>query len=254
MTAPRLTVREVIQPTDPALAAGHRLLRGAFHKNELVPASEWRNSLRERAAGLWWDSCWHLVVAERRGVVVGLASGTYLGNVNTGVVGYLAVSESARGFGVGPRLRRRLRGLFHRDARRIARAPLEGIIGEVRADNPWLERLIRRDSALALNFPYFQPSLHATEAPVPLVLYYESLDRVRRRLPAAKIRQLLFTTWRRVYRIARPMARREFQQMLRSLQGRTFVGQVKLKDLPALREAAAPLTSRVPDPVRAGEA
>jgi hypothetical protein len=257
MTPPRVTVREVVSPADPAMLAGHRLLRRAFHKNELVPVGEWRNSLREREAGLWWDICWHLVVAERGGVVIGLASGTYLGNVNTGVVGYLVVSPLAQGAGVGPRLRRRLRDLFHRDARRIAGMPLEGVIGEVRPDNPWLARLIRRDKALALDFEYFQPSLHAGEPAVPLVLYYESLDRIRRRLPAAKVRRLLFTTWRRIYRIARPMARREFRRMLASLQGRTFIGRLKLSDLSALRAVGGggrPVRSRVGVPAQAAAA
>ncbi len=240
VTRARVTVREVIASSDPAIAAGHRLLRRAFHEDELVTASEWRNSLREREAGLWWDSCWHLVVAELRGAVIGVASGTYLGNTNMGVVGYLAVSPAARGFGVGPRLRGRLRTLFQRDAQRINGEPLEAVIGEVHRDNPWLARLIRRDSVLALDFDYVQPSLHGTDRPVPLVLYYESLLRAPKRLPAAKIRRLLFTTWRRIYRIPRPMSRPEFRRMLRSLHGRTYVGQLQLKDLPALRRSVAP--------------
>lgn len=239
MTRVRITVREVVASSDPAITAGHRLLRRAFHADELVAASEWRNSLKEREAGLWWDSCWHLVIAEHRGAVIGVASGTYLGNINTGVVGYLAVSPTAQGFGVGPRLRGRLRTLFHRDAKRITGEALEAVIGEVHRDNPWLSRLVRRDSVLALDFDYVQPSLHGDERPVPLVLYYESLTRILKRLPAARIRRLLFTTWRRIYRIARPMSRPEFRRMLRSLQGRTYVGRLQMKDLPALRRSVA---------------
>ena len=36
---------------------------------------------------------------------------------------------------------------------------------------------------------------------------------------------LLYTMWRRMYRIARPLARAEFRRMMRALEGRRRVGQ-----------------------------
>jgi hypothetical protein len=231
---PRPVLREICHSNDPAIAHGHALLRRTFHQTEVVGPSEWRNSLREREAGLWSDTRWHLVIAELRGVVIGMASGTYLGNVNTGVIGYLAVSSVARGSGVGPRLRSKLRTLFRRDAQAIRRRPLQAIIGEVRRDNPWLKTLVRRDHVLALDFEYFQPHLRRGAPPVPLVLYYESLGGARHRLSSVLIQKLLFTTWRRVYRIARPLAHATFRRMLEELKGRKFVGRLTPADLPAL--------------------
>ena len=228
----RPAFREVFDPADPSMVAAHQLLQRSFHKSELVPRSEWRNLLRERKAGLWFDSRWHLIVADLAGEVIGVASGTYLGNVNTGVVGYLAVSEAARGLGVGPRLRARLRTLLRRDALKIAGEPLEAIIGEVRPDNPWLRTLVRRDRVLALDFAYYQPHLHLFSRPVPLVLYYESLGRNRRQLPVALLRKLLFTTFRRIYRIARPMSNAAFRRMLAELEGRKSIGRLAAGDLP----------------------
>jgi hypothetical protein len=149
------------------------------------------------------------------------------------VIGYLAVSPAARSCGIGPRLRAKLRSLFRRDAREICGQPLQAVVGEVRRDNPWLKTLVRRDRVLALDFTYVQPRLHRDEHPVPLVLYYESLDRVRRRLPAALVRKLLYTTWRRIYRIPRPMARPEFRRMLADLAARSSVGRLTIRDLPA---------------------
>lgn len=234
MTVRRPTFREVTRSTDPAIGPAHDLLRRSFHKAELVGRGEWRESLREREASLWSDIRWHLVVAELGGSIIGAASGTYLGNVNTGVIGYLAVAASARGLGIGPRLRASLRSLFQRDAREIRHEPLTAVIGEVRRDNPWLKTLVRRERVLALDFTYLQPQLREDDQAVPLVLYYESLDGPRRRLPADLLRRLLYTTWRRVYRIARPMANREFKRMLTALAGRRSIGGLTPADLPDL--------------------
>lgn len=229
----RPVVREVVDPDDPALAKGHRLLRRIFPKAELVGCVEWSHSLRERQGKLWTDLRWHLVIGEEAGRVIGVATGTYLGNVNTGVIGYLAVARSARQLGVGPKLRARLRTLFERDARQIRGLPLQAVVGEVRSDNPWLRTLIRAKRVLALDFPYFQPQLRRSEGPVPLVFYYESCHRVRRRLSAAMIRRLLYTIWRRLYRIGRPLSDPAFRKNLQGLSNRRSIGAIRRKALTA---------------------
>lgn len=229
------TYREIVHSTDPAIRRVHDLVRRTFHSNKLVGIHEWRDSLREKEAGLWSDIRWHLVVAEMAGRVVGVASGMYLGNINIGVVGYLAVGARARGLGVGSKLRARLRASFHRDARRIAAKPLEAVIGEVRRDNPWLRSLVRNERVLALDFGYLQPKLRPGDKPVSLVLYYEGIARPIRRLASAKLRTILYTTWRRIYRIARPLAHAEFRLMLQDLEGRASIGELRLRDLPPAR-------------------
>lgn len=223
--------REILDPADPALPAAHRLLTRNFHKAERVPLEEWRNAILEGWEGLTTDNRWHLMVAELGNQIVGISTGTYLGSVNIGVIGYLAVGATARGFGLGPMLRRRLRGLFARDARIVRQQPLEAVMGEVRPDNPWLHTLVRREGVLALDFGYLQPQLHRDQQPVPLVLYYQSLARVRRSLPTRLLRQILFTTWRRIYRVAQPMSDAIFRQMLTELEGRRSVGRLTVDDL-----------------------
>lgn len=228
MVEPGIRIRELRSADDPALPDAHGLLRRVFPRWELVPLRDWREAIRERRAGLWTDISWHGFVAERAGSVIGMATGNYLGNVNLGIVGYVAVAARHRSHGLGPRLRRRLRQAFERDARRIRRRQLTAIVGEVKLDNPWLRHLVARDDAVALDFRYIQPALRRGGPEVPLVMYYQPLGRVRRSLGVDEVRRLLYTMWRRVYRIAKPLGHRSFRAMLSSLAGRSRIGSLPL--------------------------
>lgn len=224
-TKHRTTIRELVREDDPALKAAYAILARTFHRGERVGLGEWIDSLREKSDQLHTDVVWHLFVAEEKGAVVGLASGTYLGNVNLGVVGYLASDSGMRSRGVGTRLRGRLRRAFASDAKRIAGKPLEGIIGEVSEDNPWLGALARRPEVLVLDFQYYQPRLYDEDEPSPFVLYYECRTRIRPRLPVKELRRILYSVWRRIYRVSRPMDRRAFRSMLRALANRRSIGR-----------------------------
>jgi GNAT superfamily N-acetyltransferase len=228
MTRGRLRIREITLGTDPDLRPAHRLLQASLPPGEVVALQDWRLSLAERAADLWSDQRWHLLVGLRRGRVVGMVSGSYLGSLNLGMIGYLAIHDSVRGEGLGPKLRNRLRARFERDAAQVRGRQLDALVGEVEPDNPWLRHLIRRLGAIALDLPYFQPSLHHADAPSALILYLQPLTAQRRSLPVAEVRVLLYAIWRRLYRIARPMQHREFRLMLRALTGRRRIGNRRL--------------------------
>jgi hypothetical protein len=219
-----IRIREVQAPDDRALGRAHGLLKRIFPRAELLPVRDWRETLREREAGLWTDLGWHLLVAQQGRRLVGAASGSYIGNVNVGLVGYVGVIGELRGHGIGERLRRGLRAAIARDAQRIHGRPLGALIGEVHTENRWLAHLVRETGVLALDFPYSQPSLHRTARHVDLVLYYQPLLRRRRSLPTDEVRRLVYTMWRRVYRIDRPLARRLFWRMLRALPPGGHVG------------------------------
>ncbi|MEP7383967.1 MAG: GNAT family N-acetyltransferase [Gemmatimonadota bacterium] len=226
---PRTTIRELADPTDPAVRQAYALLKQTFHRGERVAMREWIGSLEESQNRLPTDFAWHLLVAEEGGKVVGLASGTYLGNVNLGVIGYLAMDPAVRSLGIGSRLRARLRARFARDAERLSGRPLAAIIGEVSSTNRWLRSLASRPEVLVLDFPYFQPRLTKDDEPSPYILYYESLLGHPERLPVGELRRILYTVWRRVYRIDRPMDRPAFRVMLRELARRRTVGRYKLQ-------------------------
>lgn len=230
-TATRITIREILSADDPSFKIAHELLRHEFPHAEMLPVRVWRNAMRERHEGLWTDIGWHLIVAERRSRVLAAASGSYLGNVNVGIIGYIAVQGAARSLGLGPRMRRALRRKFETDAHRARHTRLGAIVGEVRRDNPWLRRLVRSDGAIALDFPYLQPSLGEKHKAVPLVLYYQPLGANRKTLGAAELRRLLYTMWRRMYRIDEPLSNPEFRAMLRSLKGGRRIGEIELSDL-----------------------
>lgn len=225
-----MRIREIVDPADPALVEAYALLKRSFKPGERVALREWRDSLAERKNKLHTDMAWHLLVAERDGHVVGLNSGSYLGNVNLGMIGYLAIEPDERAQGVGTRLRSRLRSVFERDARRIAKTPLAGIMGEVSMTNPWLRTLNRRSNVLLLDFPYYQPSLTVNDDPSPFILYLESFTGDRSRMSVVELRKLLYAIWRRVYRVSRPLDRVAFRAMLRNLQSRRFVGRRQLPE------------------------
>ena len=228
--APAVGLHEVRSEKEPAFAAAYRLLRGTFPSAKLLAQRDWIEVMRERAAGLWSDTAWHLLVARRGGRLVGVVSGSYLGGLNVGMVGYLAVAHGARAGGVGQRLRRGLHEAFERDARRVHHRKLRAIVGEVHADNPWLIHVVQRRGAIALDMPYFQPRMSWRRPPVRLVLYYQPLGPGPhpRSLPVADVRQLVYAVWRNVYRVARPLSRPAFRRMLAALEERERVGQMRL--------------------------
>jgi GNAT superfamily N-acetyltransferase len=235
MGEPRLRTLEIQASDDPLFLEAYALLRRTFPREELQPRRDWITVMHEREQELFTDINWHLFVAARGDEVIGAASGSYLGNVNLGLIGYIAVDEDARSHGMGPRLRRRLRLAFEKDATRVRKRGLRAIIGEVEPDNPWLRHLVRRHHAIPLDFPYYQPSLGRGHKPVPLVLYYEPLNEKVLWLPVARVRRLLYTLWRRPYRIASPLKDPAFRRMLKSLEGRRRIGA---RDLPPSRAVA----------------
>ena len=98
------------------------------------------------------------------------------------------------------------------------------MVGEVKAANPWLGHLVARERALALDFRYHQPRLHAGAEPVRLVFYYQPVGVRRRSLAAPELRRLLYTIWRRLYRIPKPLSNTAFRANMASLKGRRRIG------------------------------
>ncbi|HTK56956.1 MAG TPA: GNAT family N-acetyltransferase [Gemmatimonadales bacterium] len=222
-----LRLRELLTPGDPALARAYQILQETFPTSELIRAAEFLRAMTERAAGAWNDLLWHVVVGERGSLLNGVVTGTYLAALNVGFVSYLAVDPKQRSRGIGHRLRRSLIELFDGDAWHFHGRPAEAVVGEVEPHNPWLQRLIREQGAIALDVPYRQPSIRPGEPTVPLVLYYQPLQGRRTSLPVQEVRQILFGIWHHAYRIVTPFSDPEFREMMRALAGRDVVGGIQ---------------------------
>lgn len=216
-------IREITDAGDSGLKDAYALLTTAFRRAERVPLREWKNSINEKSQRLLADVAWHLLVATRRGKVVGLISGTYLGNVNIGVIGYLTIAHEERSSGIATRLRASLRRRFEKDALRINGRPLNSIAGEVSDENPWLRSLAKRPNVIVLDFPYYQPRLSVRGETIRFHFYLESIVPRRRRIPVSEVKRILYTIWRRIYRVSRPLDSPEFRGMIRALEQRRTV-------------------------------
>ncbi len=215
----RIELRELFLPGDPAVILAYKLLKQSFPASELIKLADWVARFAWRAAGRVTGLLWHVLVVEQGKLLRGVVTGAYLTAVNIGFIGYLAVDRTLRSQGVGHLLRSRLLDLFQRDARRRHIDGIDAIVGEVEAENPWLAKLVKEHGAIALDIPYYQPSVRPGTEPVPLVLYYQPLRRIRESLPAGEVVDLLYNIWRHAYKIARPWQDPLFREMLDAIAG-----------------------------------
>lgn len=221
---PGIGLVELEDEREPLARAGLELLRDSFPPSERQPPEQIAMEIAEKRLGLLTSYDFHMIVATRGGEeVLGLSAGVYLGGVNAGFVTYLAVREGVRGHRIGERLRVRLIELFRADARALEREELAWVVGEVRAANPWLRRLVRRRAAIPFDLDYFHPGV-SPEDDERWLLYRQPVADTRPEIPAAEVRRLLYAIWRRAYRVRWPLERDGFLAMLAELDSREAVG------------------------------
>jgi hypothetical protein len=153
-----------------------------------------------------------------------------------GFIDYLAVDSGAKGQGVGTVLRNQLVDVLREDARKNELEDLTAVLGETREESPWLRRLASL-GAFALDIDYLQPPLEDHKNPVPLVLYVQPVAQPFDSLTTEEVRQVLYTLYRRLYRIPYPLQDPNFRYMLKQLNRRHKVGG-KLIDPNCIREAS----------------
>lgn len=86
------------------------------------------------------------------------------------------------------------------------------------------------ESAVTLDQSLEKLQAAMAEAQVSYALILTSYLVNANRPSTADVRRLVYTIWRRVYRVRRPLSSREFRSMMRALAGRSRVGQ---RELPA---------------------
>jgi GNAT superfamily N-acetyltransferase len=216
--------------------ASFDLYRRVFPKDEQMPKRYFYEHITEAKLGLARPFNFHYLVATRGDRVLGFGCCTYLALVNMGFIDYLAVDAGAKGKGVGTKLRARLVKELCQDARAAEHEDLVAVLGETREDSPWLRRLLRQ-GAFALDIDYLQPPLEDDKNPVELVLYVQPVAEPFDSLPSDEVRQVLYTLYRRLYRIPYPLQDPNFRYMLKQIKRRSRVGG-KAIDEEAIPEAS----------------
>ena len=216
---------EIRDEREPLAEAALAVIADMFAAYERQPINELRSEIAERRLGMLSGYNFHLLTALYEGddTPAGTIAGLYLDGVNAGFITYLAVRRQHRGRRLARLLRPKLIEVFRADARREEYDDLAWVLGEVRADSPWLKRLIRTRGAIPFDLEYYHPgmSLGAGER---YVLYRQPIGDHRRELPAELVRRTLFAIYRRGYRVRYPLNRDIFMNMLEQMEGREQIG------------------------------
>lgn len=224
MTVP-VRIVEIRDEREPLAEAALAVIADMFAAHERQPINELRSEIAERRLGMLSGYNFHLLTALYEGddLPAGTIAGLYLDGVNAGFITYLAVRKQHRGRRLARLLRQKLIEVFRADARREEYDDLAWVLGEVRADSPWLKRLIRTRGAIPYDLEYYHPgmSLGSSER---YVLYRQPVGDHRRELTTELVRRTLFAIYRRGYRVRYPLNRDIFNNMLEQLEGREIVG------------------------------
>lgn len=224
MTMP-VRIIEIRDEREPLAEAALAVIADMFAAHERQPISELRSEIAERRLGVLSGYNFHLLTALYEGddTPAGTIAGLYLDGVNAGFITYLAVRKQHRGRRIARLLRPQLIEVFRADARREEYDDLAWILGEVRAESPWLRRLVRTRGAIPFDLVYYHPGM-SLHAPYRYILYRQPIGDHRRELPAELVRRTLFAIYQRGYRVRYPLNRDIFSNMLDQLAGRDTVG------------------------------
>ncbi|WP_420129697.1 hypothetical protein [Longimicrobium sp.] len=204
---------------------------------DVQPVNDLLSEIEERRRGMPSGGDAHLLaMVDDDGRAAAAAAGIYLEGVNAGFITYLAVRKDLRGKLLGRGLRGHLVNSIRAEARRKNGADPAWIVGEVRSGSPWLQTLVGAGQAIPFGFPYFHPWMQR-RSEGRYVLYREPLADTRAKLPAQEVVRLVYTIWRRAYRIRFPLQSETFCYMIERLQAAGTIGAH-----PDFAQASLPLT------------
>lgn len=219
--------RRVIEISDdrhPFATEALSLIASTFEPTDRQPLEQLRSEVEEKRRGLLDPFGFHLVVVVSGGAVVAAITGAYLVGINAGFVMYLAVAEGHRRGGLGRSIRRELVQRLRDDARQAGNADLSFMLGEVRASSPWLRRLVANRGAVPFDITYYHPGMRPDVRSPAYILYRQPVADRRVEFHATEVRRILYSIYRRGYRVRYPLLHPGFRAMLDELETRETVG------------------------------
>lgn len=217
-------VVEITDDRDPLALAALQLIATTFDPTDRQPIEQLRSEVEEKRRDLLDPFDFHLVAVVEGDDVLAAITGAYLQGINAGFVMYLAVQPGRRSGGLGRAIRRALVQRFREDARHAGKADLAFVLGEVRASNPWLRRLVSKRGAIPFDLTYYHPGMRPDVRSPAYVLYRQPVADDRVILHVAEVRRILYSVYRRGYRVRYPLLHGGFRAMLEQLEGRETVG------------------------------
>lgn len=225
MSAPEPRIMEVLDEREPLADGALSVILDMFAPSERQPLAELKSEIMERRLGMLTAHTFHLLTAvyEDEADPAGTIAGMYLKGINAAFISYLGVRRQYRGQRLARVLRPRFIEACRADARANGRRDLAWVLGEVKAESPWLRRLVKTRGAIPFDIRYFHPgmTLDSTER---YILYRQPVGDFRRELPTRLVRRVLYAVYRRVYRVRYPLQRPTFMDMLQQIEGRDEVG------------------------------
>jgi ribosomal protein S18 acetylase RimI-like enzyme len=217
-------VIEETEESSPRVEQALRLIEENFERPDRQGLAELRSEIAEKRLGLLSSYDFHMFVAAEGGgtvedadeVVIGTIVGAYLEGVNCGFITYLAVAEQARGRGTAQKLRTALVEAFRANARNAGYDDLDYVLGEVLSDSAWLQRLLDA-GAEAFRIRYYHPGMAPGSAQPEYTLYREPIGGRRGPIEPALARRMIYSIYRRAYRVRYPLERPGFRAMIEEL-------------------------------------
>lgn len=222
---PAERIVEVTDERNPLATAALEVIMESFPPEDRQSLHQLRTEIGEKRLGLLSDYDFFLFTAlDEDGHPMGSVAGIYLDGINAGFVTYLAVRSRYRGRQVARRLRATLIDACRRAARRLGYEDLAWVVGEVEAESPWLRRLVETRGAVAFDLDYFHPGMLPGASPKRFVLYRQPVGDHRIEIPTDLVRRILYSIYRRAYRVRYPLDHEAFRHMLQQMEGRETVG------------------------------
>jgi GNAT superfamily N-acetyltransferase len=216
----RIRIVEAVDESSPIAEAALRLIEENFERPDRQGMAELRSEIAEKRLGLLSSYDFHMFVAvDATGEILGTAVGAYLEGVNCGFITYLTTGEPARGRGIGQQLRERLVTALRENARAAGYDDLDYVLGEIRSDSTWLQRLIQA-GAIPFDITYYHPGMTPGSTQPAYTLYREPIGGSRGELPPAIVRRMIYSIYRRAYRVRYPLERPGFRAMVDELHAR----------------------------------